>query len=192
MVSDYPFLIRGAGDTTFLRHVADFIERNEDRFTPNKAAPTRRKWLRMTAGDIDPAIATKKLELVDRFGITNWITDPIFDDLIGWIGEGGFVHAHTDGAQAGRMHIRMNLLVSRPEGGCVPVLDGIPIDVALGDAWLCFASACRHSTTPVTGKQRRSIISYGLQVENGASFPLYARYLTWKAAHGEAAASATA
>ena len=92
MATDYPFLIRGAADATFLRHVSDFIDRKEGRFTPNKVDPGRREWLRMTADDINPAIAAKKLELVDRFAIVNWISDPNFDDLIGWIAEGGSVH----------------------------------------------------------------------------------------------------
>ena len=188
MSGDYPFTIAGAGDATFLSHVSDYVERNEDRFTPNEADPERRKWLRMTAGDIDPVIAAKKLELADRFAITDWIPDPKFDDLIGWITDGGSVHPHTDSANEGRMHIRINVLVTQPEGGCVPVLDGIPIEVGLGDAWLCFASHCRHSTTPVVGKRRRSIISYGLQVRDEAGFPLLAKYLIWKAANAGAAA----
>lgn len=187
MQNEYPFLLRNAADAEFLSYIAEFIDRNEDRFTPNKVDPERRKWMRMSEDGKDPVIASKKMELISLFAIGDWVPDPTFDDLIGYITEGGVVHPHTDPASDGRMHIRINLLVSKPQSGCIPLLDGIPIDVGLGDAWICFASHCRHATTAVVGSRRRSIISYGLQVDRRSAFPLFSKYLTWKAAYAGAA-----
>jgi hypothetical protein len=97
------------------------------------------------------------------------------------------VHPHTDRELDQRLHVRINLLLKNPHGGCLPVLDGIPIAVGLGDAWVCLASRCRHATTPVEGPSPRSIISYGLQVERAQAFGLLAQYLGWNMQHEPAA-----
>ncbi|MCF8477803.1 MAG: hypothetical protein K9G60_12310 [Pseudolabrys sp.] len=186
--SPYPFIIRQAGDRQFVEAVQQLIDDNIEKFMPNGTDPQRRKWWKL-ADDIDPVLNAKKLELIERFGIADWIPDPNFCDLIGWISEGGAVHVHADPACERRMHIRINLLVGAPESGCVPLLDGIPIDIGLGDAWLCFASHCRHATTPVAGKKHRSIVSYGLQVEQTAAFGLFSRYIAWKMANARPAAA---
>jgi hypothetical protein len=182
MADEYPFVIRAAGEPAFLRHVSTFIDRNEAHFTPNNVDPERRKWLRLD-GD-DPLIDAKKRDLVAQFAIADSIPDPTFNDLIGWISEGGSVHPHKDPASDGRMHVRINMLVDKPDAGCVPTFDGIPVDVDVGDAWLCFASHCMHATTAVVGKKRRSILSYGLQVDQRAAFGMFSRYMAWRIAHG--------
>ena len=182
MTTDYPFVIRHAVDSSFIAYVESLIETHIHQFKRNQFDPARRKAWIMRDG-VDPALKEKKLELVEKFNIRNWVMDPKFYDLIGHISEGGAVHPHTDSELPGRMHVRMNVLVMKPEGGCVPLLDGIPIDIDLGDAWLCFSSHCEHATTPVEGPKPRSIISYGLQVERAEAFALFAKYLAWKNAH---------
>jgi len=132
----------------------------------------------------------KKQELIARFGLTNWIADPKLHDLIGHISEGGAVHPHTDFECEGRMHMRINVLVSKPEGGCVPLLDDIPIAVDLGDAWLCLASHCKHATTAVEGPRARSIVSYGLQVGREDGFKLLTTYVGWRNARRPTRAAA--
>lgn len=181
-VGDYPFLLRGVADRAFLDHVAALVAANADRFTPNDVDPERRRYWTMTDGG-DDVLRAKKAELIARFGIGNWIADPRLHDLIGSISEGGAVHPHTDLESEGRLHLRMNVLVNKPEGGCVPLLDGIPIAVDLGDAWLCFASRCLHATTAVEGQRPRGIISYGLQVAIADSFAMLGRYFVWQRAH---------
>jgi hypothetical protein len=187
-VNDYPFVIRQAADMFFIEHVEELTRRNLHSFTPNNVDPERRKYLTIK-GDIDSTLKEKKLELIDKFKIVDWVPDSKFYDLIGYISEGGSVHPHRDGSDDGRMHIRINLLVSKPESGCVPMLDGIPIDIDLGDAWLCFASHCEHSTTPVRGSKNRSIVSYGLQVDAQAAFGLFSKYMGWKMAHSDLVAA---
>lgn len=180
--NDYPFTIRAAADADFLAHTRRLIAENADRFVPNGKDAERRKFWTLR-GDYDPVLRAKKLELIARFAIADWILDPKYEDLIGHIAEGGSVHAHTDAQVGLRMHIRINLLVTEIDGGCVPLLDGIPIAVEPGEAWLNFASHCRHATTPVIGKRPRSIISYGLQVQHAEAFALYSRYLAWRKIH---------
>jgi len=182
---DYPFVIRRAGDPGFIRHAQELIRQNAGKFRPNVEDAERRKYWKL-AGDYDPRLKAMKLALVEKFAIRDWILDPTFLDIIGHISEGGFVHPHVDDQCGTRMHMRINLLVQAPQAGCIPLLDGIPIRIAQGDAWLNLASHCRHATTPVIGATPRSIVSYGLQVEHVEAFGLYARYLTWKAAHAGA------
>jgi hypothetical protein len=178
MATPYPFLVRGAADAGFLAHVASLIEAHPGRFTSNRHDPARRQFWELV-DDSDPVLKAKKLALIEEFGITGWRADPNLHDLISRIAPGGQVHPHRDVAQAGRMHVRINVLVGAPEAGCVPVLDGNSLDVAAGDAWVCFASHCEHATTPVIGSRERILLSYGLQVEQLAGFPLFARYRAW-------------
>jgi hypothetical protein len=91
------------------------------------------------------------------------------------------VHPHTDRELDQRLHVRINLLLKNPHGGCLPVLDGIPIAVGLGDAWVCLASRCRHATTPVEGPSPRS--SSATACRSNAR----KRYLGWNMQHEPAA-----
>jgi hypothetical protein len=191
LAGDYPFVIRQAADPPFIDHVLGLIAGNLHHFTPNRVHPQRRKFWSIK-DDIDPRLSAKKLELIGQFGIKDWAIDPNLHDLIGYITEGGTVHPHTDRNAGDRVHVRINLLVSKPEAGCIPLLGGIPIDVDVGDAWICFASRCRHATTPVQGPTFRSIVSYGLQVERAEAAGLLAKYLAWKNHRQRAAAAAPA
>lgn len=188
LVSDYPFVIRQAADADFVAYAQNLIQTNIEKFKPNRADPQRRKYWLMK-DEIDRRLKIKKVELIEKFGIADWVVDPAYYDLIGYIAEGGAVRAHKDADVEGRAHIRINVLVHAPERGCVPLLDDIPIDIGLGDAWLCFAGLCRHATTPVEGRRFRSIISYGMQVDRSEALPLFARYMAWRVRHAEAAAA---
>jgi hypothetical protein len=181
MQSLYPFLVRQAGGQDFIAHVKGLVKANAHRFQPNDVDPSRRKFWEIREG-LDLVLKAKKLDLVEHFGVSQWSEEPNYHDLIGCIGEGGYVHAHQDPVIEKAMHVRINLLVTAPDSGCIPLLDGIPVEVGPGDAWLCFASHCEHATTPVVGKRNRIAVSYGLQVEQRAGFALFSRYLRWKAA----------
>ncbi len=189
LCDDYPFILRQAGDGDFVAHAQDLIARNAGDFRRNvQDLEHRQYWTLRDA--YDPRLKAKKLELAGRFGLKDWILDPLFLDLVGRISEGGAVHPHVDAQHGSRMHVRINLLVQAAEAGCVPLLDDIPIQIAQGDAWLNLASHCCHATTPVIGKTARSIISYGLQLDHVEGFGLYSRYLVWKKAHEKTAIAA--
>jgi hypothetical protein len=179
---DYPLLLRRSADPAFIDHVARLADENFVRFTLNQVDPERRRYWQMEVLP-DQTLADKKRELIDRFGLTNWIEDPYFRDLIGCIFEGGSVHPHIDMVCGDRMHVRINLLVQAPEAGCVPLLDGIAIDPRPGDAWVCFASHCEHATTAVIGRKPRVLLSYGFQVDRVAAFGIFAKYLAWRMGH---------
>ena len=60
-----------------------------------------------------------------------------------------------------------------------PGLEGVPIAVEEGDAWLNLASLCKHSTTPVEGPGFRSAISFGFQIDLERGEQLYALHKSW-------------
>ncbi|HVZ53820.1 MAG TPA: hypothetical protein VG986_17765 [Pseudolabrys sp.] len=184
MSLDYPFTIKAAVDRDYLDYVAACIERHAGEFMPNSFDPERRKWWRF--GE-DPVLDAKKHDLIARFGLPDWVPEPDFGDYIGWIAEGGSIHTHRDNAPRDKMHVRINVLVRKPDAGCVPVLDEQPIDIDLGDAWICLASQCWHAATPVVGKAPRNVVSYGMRIDRVTGLPLYAKYLGWRSAVARAA-----
>lgn len=156
----YPLVMRAAVSTDFIAHATSLTRENMGKFSPN--GPGRRYWCYKRELD-DPVLDAEKARLAKLFGLRDWVLDPTFTDLIGYITEGGEVHKHTDPSLPGRVHCRINVMVSKGEGGD-PILDGTLLHVALGDAWVCIAGRQMHSTTAVTGDTPRSIVSYGLQV----------------------------
>ncbi|HWD29864.1 MAG TPA: hypothetical protein VG387_22015 [Rhizomicrobium sp.] len=178
-MSVYPLLLKGVADAAFRGHVEALTRDNAHLFKANKVNPERRRNF-VFGDEFDPILAAKKQALVTRLGFRDWIADPKFRDFIGCIAEGAAVHPHRDGALEGHMHVRINLLIAKPDAGGIAKLDGIAIDPEEGDGWLCFASHCEHSSTRVQGKRERRVLSYGLQVAQAEAFPLYAQFLHWK------------
>ena len=147
----------------FLRHVTELTQRNLHLFQEN-ADPSRKYLLiENVTADGDRVLFSVKQELAEYFGLGEYVVPPVLKDFIGCITDGGFVDPHTDPDLPGRMHVRINVLISQP-GGCIPLIDDIPITIAVGDAWLNLASRCVHATTPVVGPGYRSVISFGYQI----------------------------
>ena len=73
---------------------------------------------------------------------------------------------------------RINVLI-RQTAGCVPLLEDMPIDASVGDAWLNLASRCKRATTPVIGPGYRSAISFGFQIDEQRGDELYEIHERW-------------
>ncbi len=177
----YPFVIKNAVTPEFLAHVTRLTLENEGRFKNNKTGGgTGRKFLVIdfVTPDGDRFLYDMKQELAGRYRLGSYIVPPGLMDFINYITEGGFVHPHTDPDQPGRRHVRINVLV-RKTAGCLPLLDGIPISVDEGDAWLNLASRCKHATTPAEGPGYRSAISFGFQIEENRGDELYEIHKQW-------------
>jgi hypothetical protein len=67
----------------------------------------------------------------------------------------------------------------------LPLLDGVPIAVERGDAWLNLASICKHSTTPAEGPGYRSAISFGFQIGEQRGRELELIHREWLAKVGD-------
>jgi len=177
----YPFVIRNAVDQSFVDHVIRLIGDHQDQFEVNGDEGSR-KFLHMdfVTPEGDRVLFDTKEALAERYELGSYVVPPKLKDFIGYLTEGGFIHPHRDQDLAGKRHVRINVLVSRA-AGCVPVLDDVPIDVGVGDAWLNLASVCRHATTPVEGPGFRSAISFGFQIEQKRGDALYEIHRNWLA-----------
>ena len=106
-----------------------------------------------------------KQRVIQQYQIIDWILEPIYRDLCGFTTDGGFVHTHRDKTQPGRDHIRVNLVISKPDSGGDPILDGITIPLPeIGGSWRCDAGGTNHGCTPVHGSVPRIILSFGFLV----------------------------
>lgn len=165
----------------FLDYVTELTARNIDRFLTNDASPNR-KFLRMdnVTQQGDNVLFSVKQQLAQHYQLGDYIAPPGLEDFIGYITEGGAVHPHKDHdlPDTNKTHVRVNLLVKQTED-CIPILDGVPIKVAVGDCWLNIASKCTHATTPVVGPGYRSVFSFGYQIDQKRGDELYEAYLSW-------------
>lgn len=101
----------------------------------------------------------------DAIGINNFLEEPIFGIFLGVNNESGFVHEHTDPTDNGFYHFRLNFLISKPNEGGMPIINGQEFEVFEGESWVNIASEWRHKSTPVVGKKSRVVLSLGGLVE---------------------------
>lgn len=105
-----------------------------------------------------------KRNIVDEYDLHNAIQEPIFKDFCGFITDGGQVHEHKDPNQGGLIHTRFNIMISKPEIGGNPVIDGIEVNVKEGEMWICQAGLYKHYCTEVKGNKPRIILSFGFLI----------------------------
>ena len=177
--SSYPFVIRNAVSTDFLRYVATIIENQLSQFVANNAGANR-KFLHLedVLPEGDKVLYECKKHLAEHFQLGEYEVLPELKDFLTHITEGGFVHPHTDRDLEGKRHVRINVLIKQTQG-CIPLVDGLPLEVEAGDAWLNFASLCEHGTTPVVGPGFRSALSFGFQINPSRCDQLYAIHKDW-------------
>ena len=177
----YPYVIKNAVTPEFIEHVTKITVANEDHFNNNKTGHDmgrRFMVIDFVTPEGDKYLFDVKQELAARYDLGAYIVPPGLKDFINHITEGGFVHEHTDPDMPGRRHARINVLVKQT-AGCIPLLDGVPIAVEVGDAWLNLASLCKHATTPAEGPGYRSVISFGFQVDQKRGDELYMMHKFW-------------
>lgn len=177
----YPLVSKNIAPPEFMQYVNDLIVSNMDQFNANEAG-SNRKFLKMdyVTPEGDKVLYEMKQRLAAHYDLGEYIVPPTLKDFVGYITEGGSIHPHTDPDLPGKRHVRINVLVKQP-GGCIPLLESVPIAVAEGDAWLNLASQCIHATTPVVGPGFRSAISFGYQIDPKRGDEFYAIHKDWMA-----------
>jgi hypothetical protein len=178
---EYPFVLRNAVSPEFLEYVTNVTLQNKDKFEENSASANR-KFMTMdyvTPGG-DRILFEMKQKMAKHYDLGDYRVPPNLKDFVGYITEGGSIHPHTDPDLPQQRHVRVNVLITQPRG-CTPLLDGLPIAVAEGDAWLNLASQCMHSTTPVEGPGYRSALSFGYQIARSRGDELYEIHQEWMA-----------
>jgi hypothetical protein len=141
----YCFTRYGAVGAKIVDYVTELTLRNQDFFQINMASPGRKFFIiENVTADGDTVLFELKQSLAEYYGLGDYVVPPNLKDFIGYITDGGAIHPHRDPDLPGRRHVRINVLISQP-AGCTPLIDGIPIAVAVGDAWLNLASRCVHA-----------------------------------------------
>jgi hypothetical protein len=176
---EYPLVLRNAVPAEFLDHVTKVTLANEEKFKANGVG-AQRKFMTMdwVTPEGDQILYDMKQKLAKHYDLGEYVTPPNLKDFIGYITEGGSIHPHTDPDLPGQRHVRINVLIKQPKG-CIPLLEGMPILVAEGDAWLNLASQCVHATTPVEGPGYRSALSFGYQISKSRGDELYEIHRDW-------------
>lgn len=131
------------------------------------------RWFR-SYGKNDPLVPSVfwkvRRRAVSAFSVRDYEDEPDYRCFLGCNSEGGYVHRHIDSSPPGKLHVRMNLMLSRPFGGGMPVIDGQEFDIGEGDLWCFFPSIMPHESTPVMGDRKRMVVSIGILVPRTA-FP---------------------
>ena len=150
-------------DRRFL--ITDMKNREAD-FSINGAGPNRR-FLRIDNTNIYQSIHQKYFDkIVNTLGIKNPEIDPLLGILYSIIRKDGFIHNHIDEqwmySDGNFVNYRFNLLLQRGDGtGYDPIIQNVPYNVNVGDAWSFPASLYEHRTEPVSGPEERIVIQYG-------------------------------
>ena len=92
-------------------------------------------------------------------------TEPKLGVFVGVNTEGGFVHEHTDGAPSGKIHTRINFLLSKPINGGMPIINGKQYIIEEDQCWINLANIWKHSSTKVSGNKPRVVLSVGALVD---------------------------
>ena len=175
----YCFTLKSVVGDDFLAAAWRFIGLNLERFEVNSGNASRR-FFKFDASHCEfKPFGELKTGLAKHYGLGAYRISPRLKDFIGYVTEGGAVHEHVDPDLVGMRHVRVNVLL-RSADGCVPMMEGVPLRVEEGDAWLNLASRCRHGTTAVKGPGHRSVISFGYQIEPERGDALLARHAEWR------------
>jgi hypothetical protein len=101
---------------------------------------------------------------VATFSVRDYEDEPDYRCFLGCNTEGGYVHRHIDASPPGKLHVRMNLMLSKPLAGGLPVIDGQEFNIEERDLWCFFPSIMPHESTPVVGDRKRVVVSIGILV----------------------------
>lgn len=106
--------------------------------------------------------------VVDHFELHSFFTEPILQDYCGIITEGGAIQPHRDSDNIDGVHVRYNVMISKPRLGGDPYQDGVLIPVEEGEVWRCNASRVAHWCSQVVGDRPRIVLSFGFLIPDEA------------------------
>ncbi len=138
-----------------------WAEAQREKLQPNNSGPGRFFGpIRMLQESEEVAAIQARIEA--EFGFTPEEAIEILPHYLSVNEEGAFIHKHRDQADEGKIHYRVNVIVSAAtEGGDVLCEDEEPVRLESGDAYLIEASEVTHGTTPVVGDTPRIVLSFG-------------------------------
>ena len=139
----------------------DWIYRNEHLFNSNPNGLHRKYFIFSNHQQTPKLFFEIKSRITQRENITCWYQEPMYQDYIGWVSNGGFIHNHKDNNVNGMKHIRYNVFLSVPKEGGDPVYNGKRMRFSERSYVRCNSGDEFHSCEPVIGAKPRIVISYG-------------------------------
>ena len=111
--------------------------------------------------NIPECIYDIKKRIVDAEGLHNFEQEPIFEDSIGYMTNGGELHKHTDPNSNNLVHTRFNVYVQLPLEGGYPIYNNNLYKLKERTYICCRAGIDFHYCQPVKGDRARIILSFG-------------------------------
>jgi len=139
----------------------DWIYQNKGLFKPNLKGLNRKYYVFSKRPYVPKLLYEIKNRIIEKENITHWHPEPVYEDYIGWISDGGFIHEHKDENLHGFKHVRYNLFLSVPEKGGDPIYNGKRMEFSERSYIKCNSGNELHSCEPVIGKKPRIVVSYG-------------------------------
>ena len=130
-------------------------------YTQFKANGDNRQFCTLVHGYCPIEVWEIKKIIENRYDLAGKVQEPMFRDFCGYILDGGQVHRHQDLNSYGLIHTRFNVLLSKPEFGGTPVINGVALSIEENEVWVCKAGLYQHETTRVQGSKPRIVLSFG-------------------------------
>lgn len=102
-----------------------------------------------------------KARIVAIERLENAPQEPLFEDYIGYITDGGKIHPHKDSNRDGLIHTRFNAFVQLPEKGGLPVYGDVVLPVSERHYVRCNSGIDVHTCEMVEGPKARIVLSFG-------------------------------
>lgn len=150
-------------EQSLLNPVIEWTLLNFKKFTINSVS-SHRYYKILHCKDLNPPLEVWKIKksIYDKYNLYGLKLEPIYMDYCSVITENGAIHPHKDPTEKNKIHVRFNVMVSKPIAGGLPVQEGKIIEVSEGEVWQTNASKVEHWSTPVEGDKPRIVLSYGV------------------------------
>ena len=144
--------------------------------SPSVVRPTPgrlRKQLSALDNDVPMAIWRIRQRIVDKEGLSGYITEPLMRDLISIMLPGGKIHPHKDVNVGDFIHSRFNVFLQVPPDDFKTYYGGKRVEAVQGHYTLCRSGQDVHWSDALTGKVPRITISFGFLIPKAVLERMY-------------------
>ena len=111
--------------------------------------------------EIPECIYKIKQRIVDIENLYDYQQEPLFEDSIGYMTDGGKLHKHTDPNVNNLVHTRFNVYVQLPNEGGYPIYGNNIYKLKERTYICCRAGIDYHECIQVKGERARIVLSFG-------------------------------
>ena len=145
-----------------------WIIKSENKFKKNVMG-VNRKYYKFSHDPTSPKLLFEiKNRIFKREKIESWVEEPMYQDYVGWISDGGYIHKHKDAnfmSDVGVLKsVRYNLFLSVPHEGGDVIYGERNLKIKEGKYIKCNSGTEYHECSVVKGKKPRIVVSYGVLI----------------------------